>query len=292
MIKLGIGVGLFALLMACDTSGVKKEKSNSGTVNPKISKQESTQKSDIPFVVAKEKLAKGGKQITEKTLPGGLKINWFTRGTGETIQAEDVLKINYEVRLEDGTIVDGNQLLNREWLPFMVGFQMQTKGWEMALLELKVGDFVEIFIPAKLARGEKGIKGVIPPNSPNIVRLEIIEKIKPTREIDGTKVWLLEQNVKETKLATLDNTVDFHYMVSTPSNPKYDISYRKEGPFSMQFSDFGIIKGLKKAMVKAKKSDKIWILVPPSEAYGDKGLVDLVKPNEPLFYDIFVMDVR
>jgi hypothetical protein len=70
MIKIGIGVGLFALLLACDTSGVKKDKSNSGTINPKISKQESTQKSDIPFVVAKEKLAKGGKQITEKTLPG------------------------------------------------------------------------------------------------------------------------------------------------------------------------------------------------------------------------------
>jgi FKBP-type peptidyl-prolyl cis-trans isomerase len=38
--------------------------------------------------------------------------------------------------------------------------------------------------------------------------------------------------------------------------------------------------------------DKLWILVPPSQAYGSKGMVDLVKPNEDLFYDLIIMDVN
>ena len=59
----------------------------------------------------------------------------------------------------------------------------------------------------------------------------------------------------------------------------------------MRFTDNGIISGLKKALINAKRSDKMWVLVPSSEAYGSKGLLDLVKPNEKVFYDIFVMEV-
>ncbi len=44
-------------------------------------------------------------------------------------------------------------------------------------------------------------------------------------------------------------------------------------------------------MLGVKRSDKFWVLVPSEEAYGNLGLLDLVKPNEKLFYDIFVVDV-
>ena len=37
--------------------------------------------------------------------------------------------------------------------------------------------------------------------------------------------------------------------------------------------------------------DKLFVLVPAKEAYGSKGYVDLVKPNEDLFYDVIIMDV-
>jgi FKBP-type peptidyl-prolyl cis-trans isomerase FkpA len=114
----------------------------------------------------------------------------------------------------------------------------------------------------------------------------------PTKKVDGVKVWLLEENNSETLKAKGDNTVDFHYMVGTKSNPKYDISYRRREPFRMRFSDRGIVSGLKKGLLGVKRSDKVWVLVPPAEAYGSQGLIDLVKPNEKLFYDIFVVEVQ
>ena len=40
-----------------------------------------------------------------------------------------------------------------------------------------------------------------------------------------------------------------------------------------------------------ERSDKLWIVVPAEMAYGAKGYLDFVKPNEKLFYDIFVMEV-
>ncbi len=105
------------------------------------------------------------------------------------------------------------------------------------------------------------------------------------------KVWLLEENSSEKLKASEANIIDFHYMVGTKSNPKYDMSYRRSVPFRMRFTDHGIVSGLKKGLLGVKRSDKVWILVPAKEGYGTKGLLDLVKSNEKLFYDIFVVDV-
>lgn len=275
------------LLCSCDPSGVKKRQEKDAP--PVDQRRELTSKE-------KEELKKISlepiKVLESEALEGGIKITYFIKGNGPLLKDKDVVQINYEVLLDDGTMVDGNKLLNRETLPFMLGFGMQTPGWEIAFKKLHVGDFVEIYLPSKYARGEKGIKGVIPPNANNRIRVKVVELVKPTRTVDGTKVWVLEESSIEKKLANEESEVEFHYMVSSQSKPKYDISYKRNQPYLLRFSDFGIVKGLKKALINAKKSDKLWILIPPAEAYGDKGLMDLVKPGEYLFYDIFIMDVR
>ena len=276
---IGIIVAVY-MLSACNVEGVKKHNVDDHEIL-----------SELKNINSKNKSLKSTKILNELKLKNGLEIKWFIHGKGEKLKEEDVININYQVFLEDGTLVDGNELLNRESLPFLVGYGMQTKGWDIALKHLKVGDFVEIFLPSKLARGKYGVKGLIPPNANNIIRLKIVNKIKPTKNIDGVKIWLLEENQSETLKASEANSVDFHYMVGTKSNPKYDMSYRRAVPFRMRFSDHGIVSGLKKALIGVKRSDKVWILVPANEAYGTKGLLDLVKPNEKLFYDIFVVEV-
>lgn len=271
--------------ISCKPEGVKKDKSND-----KFEKEYTQTKKDKEEI--KKLSLKPTKKIEKNKLDNGIKIDYFVHGDGPKFKEGDVAQINYEVLLDDGTFVDGNKLLNKEWLPFMVGFGMQTPGWDIAFKKLRVGDFVEIYLPSRFARGKIGIKGLIPPNSNNTIRLKIIGKLEPSRIVDGTKVWLLEENANEKLLADVENEIDFHYIVGTKSRPRYDISYRRNQPYNMKFSDFGIVKGLKKALINAKKSDKIWVLIPPSEAYGAKGLQDLIKPYEHVFYDIFIMDVR
>lgn len=287
MIKQIVTISSIAFLLACSPNGVKKnnlEQQENEIVN-RISKKEQLKEL--------QKLSlKPIKPIANKKLANNIKLTYFIHGDGEKFKQGEVAVINYEVLLKNGTLVDGNKLLNRESLPFLVGYGMQTPGWDIAFNELRVGDFVEIYLPGNMARGKHGIKGLIPPNAENIIHIKIVDKLKPTREIDGTKVWLLEQNPNNKDLITENNEVEFHYMVGTASNPRYDISYRRNQPYVLKFSDYGIVKGLKKALINAKKSDKLWILIPPKEAYGSKGLQDLVKPNEPIFYDIFIQNVR
>lgn len=282
MRKIVFTVGLAVLAVSCDTAGVQQVKEETVSTVRKADDR-----------TAAEKLLEPKKTIVDKKkFANGMKIQWFEKGTGEALKSGEVYEINFKLKLENGEVVDGNHLLKRDMIPFLVGFNMQTIGWDLAMNELHTGDFVEVYLPPKLARGEKGIPNVIPPNAPNILLLRVGKRMVPTRTVDGVKVWLLEENKAMTDASVGENSrVTIGYFVGTKSNPRYDNSYQRNAPFSFGMKDYSLIPGLKKAMLGAKLYDKLWILVPPKQAYGSKGYVDLVKPNEDLFYDIFVLDV-
>jgi FKBP-type peptidyl-prolyl cis-trans isomerase len=227
----------------------------------------------------------------KKEFPNGLRIQWFEKGTGEALKEGEVYEINYKVKLVNGEVIDGNHLLKRDWLPFLVGYGMQSKGWDLAMKELHEGDFTEVYLPANLARGKEKIDGLIPPNSPNIIFLRIGKRIKPTRVVDGTRVWCLEEK-KDNDIIIKDvSSVGVHYFVGSQSNPRYDNSYQRNLPFRFHMDDFGLVPGFRKALINAKLYDKLWIIVPADQAYGKKGYLDLVDPNESMFYDLFIAEV-
>ena len=268
--------------VSCETQGVEKEKNN-------VLENENTTKNTT--LVEENVLDQKQKVVDEKTLDNGIVIQWIEHGDGEGVVDGEVYKLDYKVYLEDQQVIDGNHLLNKPYIPFLVGMNMQTKGWDIALNELKVGDFAEIFIPSELARGEKEVKGLFPANSNNILRVRILGKMEPTRVVDGNKVWVFEENPNNTVLFDENTKITFHAMVSTKSNPLYINTYRENKPFELKLEDHGLVPGLKKSLINAKKSDRMLVLVKSKDAYGAKGLIDLVQPNEDIFYNILVMDV-
>ncbi len=274
-------LGVFFLL-SCETNGVTNETETNV----------STTKENKSLSPAEQLIEPGKKIVEKKTFPNGIKIQWFEKGSGPRLVDGSVYALNFKVKLTNGEVVDGNFKLNREMLPFLMGYQMQTKGMDLAMKELNEGDFVEIFIPGSLARGEKGIPGIIPPNAPNIIMLRVGKEIKPTKTIDGVKVWRLEEreNLKDATISA-ESELMMHYFVGTASNPRYDNSYQRNEPFAIGMKSPSLIPGLKKGLTGMKMYDKLWILVPAKEAYGATGLVNLVKPNEAIFYDVLIMDV-
>jgi FKBP-type peptidyl-prolyl cis-trans isomerase len=268
---------LLVFIASCDTSGVKK-------VNQPTPKLEANS-TDSNILDGEFPI------VARKKFDNGLKIEWFEKGAGANLQVGDLVMIDFKVKLKDGKVVDGNHLIHRTAIPFLIGFGMQTSGWDSALKELKVGDFAKILIPSPLARGEKGIEGLIPPNADNILIIRIIENKKPTRIVEGTKVWILEEN-KRNKLKFNDKCeIAFHTMASSPTSSMFVNTYRSNEPFKYKLSDHGLVPGLRNALINAKKSDRMFVLVPSAEAYGSSGYLDFVKPNEDLFYNVLVMDV-
>jgi FKBP-type peptidyl-prolyl cis-trans isomerase len=255
---------------------------------------ESVKKQDKPEekkVSTDHSLDKSHQVVDTKLFDNGLVIDWYEKGTGELIEPGDVVDIDFKVRLKNGEVVDGNHLLKLKSFPFMVGFQMQTEGWDLAFQSMRVGDFARIKIPSHLARGEKGLGELIPPNADNILTVRILKERKPDRQIDGNKVWIIEENKDNKTKFGEGSAITFHAMVSSPSNPLYANTFRSNQPFTYSLGDQGIVPGLRKALINAKNSDRMYVYVPSSEAYGTQGYMDIVKPGEALFYNMMVMDI-
>ena len=79
-----------------------------------------------------------GKTKNQIKYDNGLIINWFNIGSGEKLKNGEVVAIEYRLALPDGKIIDGNNRAKLPFIPFIVGYNMQTIGWDLALNQLRV----------------------------------------------------------------------------------------------------------------------------------------------------------
>ena len=110
-----------------------------------------------------------------QTLPDGLQYLVLTTGTGATPTASDTVTVNYRGTLIDGTEFDSSYKRGQP-ASFPVGGVIH--GWTEALQKMTVGSKWKLFIPADLAYGENGQRG-IPPNSVLIFEVELLDTKAP-----------------------------------------------------------------------------------------------------------------
>ncbi|MGB5553072.1 MAG: peptidylprolyl isomerase [Flavobacteriaceae bacterium] len=123
------------------------------------------------------------------SLPSGLKILKLKEGTGEKPKLGQIVNVYYAGFLADGTLFDSNYEeiakqngMYEEQRKMQGGYEATpmeysaesrlVAGFREALLTMKVGDKLRIFLPPHLGWGAQGA-GPIPPNSETIFDLEI-----------------------------------------------------------------------------------------------------------------------
>lgn len=285
---------LMLLISSCDLQGVKKTDANEldsmieemMDYNNQGDKKDSSKNADES---AKDKIIEEASDTLR--LDNGIVITYFKKGTGSKLKKGDLVKIDYRMKLEDGKVYDGNHAVKKPFVPFLVGWNQQTSGWDIALKELRIGDDVDILLPAKYARGEAGIPGLVPPNSDNTLSIRIIDKYQPIKEGDGIQIYKYDEKRNPGDSIGFEDEVYLNYWVSSESNPRYDNSYQRGETFKMVMGDGNVVPGLYKALYYGREGDRLMIKIPAKEAYGKKGLHDLVKPNEDVFYDIQIAKV-
>ena len=105
------------------------------------------------------------------TTESGLKYKVIKKGTGRSPKATDIVKVNYEGKLLDGTVFDSSFTRGE---PISFPLNRVIPGWTEGLQLMQEGATYEFLIPYQLAYGEQGA-GPIPPKSDLIFLVELIE---------------------------------------------------------------------------------------------------------------------
>ena len=116
-------------------------------------------------------LAENTKKTGVKTLPSGLQYKVLSEGAGKTPKKSDTVTVHYRGTFMNGTEFDSSIARGQ---PATFKVDGVIPGWTEALQLMKEGAKWQLFIPAELAYGEKGMPPRIPPQSALVFDVELI----------------------------------------------------------------------------------------------------------------------
>ena len=94
-------------------------------------------------------------------------------GTGPACKSGDKVHVHYTGTLMNGKQFDSSR--GKEPFEFTLGQGMVIKGWDEGVVGMKKGGKRKLTIPADKAYGASGSPPAIPPNSPLIFDVELLE---------------------------------------------------------------------------------------------------------------------
>lgn len=116
-------------------------------------------------------LAENKKKEGVKTLPSGLQYKVVKAGSGKKPKPNDTVTVHYRGTLIDGTEFDSSF---RRGKPATFPVSGVIPGWTEGLQLMEEGAKWQLFVPPKLAYGERGAGGLIGPNATLIFDVELI----------------------------------------------------------------------------------------------------------------------
>jgi FKBP-type peptidyl-prolyl cis-trans isomerase len=117
-------------------------------------------------------LAENQKRTGVIVLASGLQYRVLKSGSGEYPTFQHSVVVHYEGTRVDGGIFDSSYQREK---PSVFPLQRVIKGWQQALLKMKVGDIWMLYVPPELAYGATSPSEAIPANSTLIFKVELLE---------------------------------------------------------------------------------------------------------------------
>ena len=130
-------------------------------------------------------------QINAQKATNGIYYQVEQEGRGDFPRAGDYVQVNYIGRLLDGKIFDQSEEANP--IVFQLGRRQVISGWELGIPLFREGAKGKLFLPATVAYGKRGAGKAVPPNSPLIFEIELIDIM----DIDAYDRYMETQEAKE-----------------------------------------------------------------------------------------------
>lgn len=109
------------------------------------------------------------------TTPTGLRFQVIEAGSGRRPTRQDAVRVTYEGRLADGTVIDSAA----EPVGLLVA--QTVPGFTEALLMMNEGGRYRFWIPPRLGYGAQGYRGVVPPEATLDFTLTLIRVGRPAQ---------------------------------------------------------------------------------------------------------------
>jgi len=117
-------------------------------------------------------LAGNAKKEGVQTTGTGLQYKVIEPGTGASPKSTDRVKVHYHGTLIDGRVFDSSVDRGE---PITFGLDQVIPGWTEGLQLMKVGGKSRLFIPARLAYGERSAGALIEANSTLVFEVELLD---------------------------------------------------------------------------------------------------------------------
>lgn len=127
------------------------------------------------------------------TTPSGLKYKIIRSGTGEVPIRGQKATVDYTLRAESftGNVIDSSKGPLRGPFSVFAGTGQVIKGWDEALLTMRVGEVRQLVVPSSLGYGDKGAGGKIPGGADLYFDMEL-RSIEPFNPTEKQQQWLLD----------------------------------------------------------------------------------------------------
>jgi peptidylprolyl isomerase len=237
------------------------------------------------------------------TTPSGLKyIIVQANKSGEQAVKGTKVTANYSAYFKDGTMFDSSIDRNQP-LKASVGKGQLFPGLDEAFALLHKGEKAKLFIPSKLAFGEKG-SGPIPANADLIFDVEIldVQKIVAPVQFDikgleakKTASGLTYYEVKKSGnpiKAEAGKTVKVHYSGYLADGTMFDSSVERGEPIEFPLGQAYVIQGWEEGIALMNVGDKFRLVIPYFLAYGEEGRPPQIPAKADLTFDVELVDVK
>lgn len=116
----------------------------------------------------------GGKTVSLKSTPDGLKYYDVKVGTGPNPKVGQTVSVQYTGTLLDGTKFDSSYDHGGKPIDFPIGVRAVIKGWDEGVPTMKVGGKRRLVIPGPLAYGPNPPTPTIPPDATLVFDIELV----------------------------------------------------------------------------------------------------------------------
>jgi FKBP-type peptidyl-prolyl cis-trans isomerase len=211
-----------------------------------------------------------------------LKITDIKIGKGHKAAAGDLVTVLYEGTLVNGTVFDSNFKKDANPFAFVLGAGSVIKGWDQGVVGMATGGVRKLRIPPELGYGRAEQKS-IPAYSTLIFMVKVLDIVKKGDEAFYDKAVL---KTGKGKVARQGSSVTIHYVGTLLNGKQFDA---RDVTFTIGTKE--ALKAIDMAVTGMREGGEIRLRLPPSIAFGVRGVGETVPPNSVVVFDITLRKV-